>query len=89
MVGLGGDDLLDEILKVMSDREACATELTGDEIGVTLEQGLDGVFLTARFKWSQMSACLRQIFQPLEIQDFDPRTFGLNETCIPHFAQNP
>ena len=52
MVGLGGDDLLDEILKVMGDKEACATELTGNQIAVALEEGLDGGFLTARFKWS-------------------------------------
>jgi hypothetical protein len=43
---------LEEVLEVMGDREACATELTPDQIGDVLEKSLDGGFLAAGFKWS-------------------------------------
>jgi hypothetical protein len=41
---------LDEVLEVMCGREACATSMTSNQIGVVLEEGLDGGFFTAGFK---------------------------------------
>jgi hypothetical protein len=43
---------LEEVLEVMGDREACATEVTPDQVGVVLEKSLEGGFLAAGFKWS-------------------------------------
>jgi hypothetical protein len=41
---------LEEVLEVMGDREACATEVTPDQIGVVLEKSLEGGFFAAGFK---------------------------------------
>ena len=42
---------MDEVLEVVGDREACATDLTTDQIGAVLQKGLNGRFLAAGFKW--------------------------------------